>query len=90
MGTPFTTKIGLVKLEHLIKKSAQDSDGSGSKNASEESMIIAKILLSPTESISRGDKVVVAGMSLRIETMWPDYDTSGRFDHWQCDCTEWA
>jgi hypothetical protein len=87
-GATTNIMVGLVKLQHGIKLSAQDGDGSATRGASEESIITARVLVPPSVSLNRGDKITVSGMNLRIESIWPEYDTGGRFDHWRADASE--
>ena len=90
LGADENVRVGLVKLQAGTKKSMQNDNGSASGGANDEATIVAVILLEPSVTVSKGDKIAVSGMTVRVESIWPDYDTSGRFDHWEVEGSAWV
>lgn len=89
-GATESFKCGMVKLKEGIKKSPQDSDGSASQSVSDERLIVAIVLIPTSITPAFGDKVEAAGLQMRLESVWPQFNTSGAQDHWECEASMWT
>lgn len=89
-GDVLRFKASLVKLKEAIKKSLQDSDGSASRSSSDERLVVAVVLIPVSISPRVGDKVDIANLELRLESSWPQFNTSGVQDHWECEASAWT
>lgn len=89
-GESKTFKAALVKLKEAIKKSPQDSDGSASQSSTDERLVVAVVLIPTSISPSMGDKVEIANLELRLESVWPQFNTAGVQDHWECEASAWT
>jgi hypothetical protein len=82
----------MVDVIHLVGKIAPTSvrtDSSASRGNAEEMTAAAKILFQVSAKPQRGDRFVIHGIVLRIETVEPRADTFGQLDHWETTLVLW-
>lgn len=82
--------IAVVHLMNSNKRESVRRDASASQRFAGEIASDARLLFPHLIKIKEGDKVEVAGTTLKVRTVFPRHDLNGLIDHWQVDCDVWA
>lgn len=90
LGTPISALCGVVKIQGRTDKTSVRADSSATRGYAEEVTVAARLLFAPGVQISKGDKVDVLGMSIRVIEVMPRINLYGRLDHNQVDGVMWA
>jgi hypothetical protein len=91
-GEPISTFVAVVGLSSSYAATNLGSSTSGlsaSRGSAWENTASTRFLLSREEVINIGDKLDVAGLSLRVSSVFPRYDIDGILDHLQVDAKPW-
>jgi len=80
----------VVKLSESSQKTSVRADSSGSRGKAIESTSDARLLFLPATDIKLGDRINIAGISLKVETVHTRFNIAGRVDHLQVDLAPWA
>lgn len=83
-------KCSIVKLLETTQQTSVRADRDASRAYAEEFVTTTTILLMPKTVANINDKLIVAGIMLRIKTKHPRFDTAGAVDHYQVECEIWA
>ncbi|MCG5512856.1 hypothetical protein [Ectothiorhodospira shaposhnikovii] len=89
-GVTRTSRCGVVKLSVGQTKTSVRADSSASRGAAREEVADAVLLFRHQEQISLGDKIEVAGVTLRTTGIVIRHDVYGRIDHLEVSCQIWA
>lgn len=90
LGEVIETRCSIVKLVSAREKTSVRADSSASRGNAVEIVADARLLFPVGSDIVNGDKVVVAGVSLRVDSVFPRHDIYGVLDHIQVDANIWA
>lgn len=71
----------VVKLLGAATKTSVRTDQSGSRGAAEEETVAATILFPPSIGIRKDDKFQLAGITMRVSAVQPQFDILGAHDH---------
>lgn len=89
-GVTVREKVSVVKIEIKSKKSAVSGSTSASRGSASELEEDALLLFSPKTRASLDDIVKVASLTLRVVSKSPQYDLSGRLDHYEVRLNVWS
>lgn len=92
LGQPFNTFVAVLGLTLSATPTNLGSSTSGlsaSRGSAWENSASTRFLFYPNVSINIGDRIDVAGMTLRVASVFPRYDIDGVLDHLQVDATPW-
>ena len=81
---------GVVRLEVGKMKTSVRADSSASRGQAIETVAQSRLLFSPGVVLNLGDRVIIHGFKLEVESVYPRFDVQGRQDHWQVDLNIWA
>lgn len=84
-----TVRVDIVHLVGKIAPTSVRTDSSATRGNAEEMTAAAKILFQVAANPKRGDRFVIHGIVLRIETVEPRIDTFGKLDHWETTLVLW-
>ena len=82
-GTP--VPIGVVRLEVMSDPTSVRADSTASRGSAMEETALSRVLLSRNVKVARGDVLVIDGVELVVQSIWPRYAVSGALDHVQLD-----
>lgn len=83
-------RCGVVKLRHEIQHSTVRADSSASRGHAEEFTVSNVILLQANTVAVLRSKLEVSGVSMRIMSIFPRYDVSGKLDHYEVQGEVWV
>lgn len=89
-GPGENVKCAVVKLPISREKSSVRADSSATRGAAHELTGDARLLFPITLDINTGDKVVIAGISLRVVGVHPRFTVVGVHHHNQVELDVWA
>ena len=89
-GKHTDTKCGIIRLEQSSIKTSVRADSSASRGQAIEDTAQSRLLFPANTVIKAKDRVMVAGFTLEVQSIYPRYDIQGRLDHWQVDLDIWA
>ena len=81
--------VDVVRLVPSLAKTSVRTDSSASRGNAEEEVATAKILFQVPSKPGKGDRFVIAGTVLRIESVEPRFDTFGKLDHYEATGARW-
>jgi len=86
-GAPYDAWCGIVRLEVDSDPTSVRTDSSASRGAAMEETATARILFPAHTQLAQGDMVIVSGITLTVQSVWPRHSVLGDLDHWQVDLT---
>ena len=78
---------GIVRLESASEATSVRADSSASRGSAKEELITGRLLFPASVKLQQGDVVIVQGMKLTVQSVWPRHSVTGKLDHWQLDLT---
>lgn len=87
--TPEPTMVDVITLIGEIAKTSVRTDSSATRGNAEEEQAQAKILFRVKADPKEGDRFVLHGVVMRIESRQPRIDAFGKLDHWECTLVLW-
>jgi hypothetical protein len=89
-GEVVRARCAAVKLLTRSRKTSVRADSSASRGNAREIVADALLLFPPHAELDEGDKVVVAGIELKVIGVFPRFDMAGRLDHNEVELNVWA
>jgi len=89
-GARVQTKCAPVRLMSGTEKTSVRADSSASRGNADEVVSDARLLFMTSAVINFGDKLEVAGTTLKVAGIFPRHDVNGVLDHLQVDANIWA
>lgn len=89
-GRLVTERCAIVRLVVSNQKSSVRADSSASRGNALEMEADSKLLLQSITQAKIDDIIIVDGYKLRIMSMEPRHDVSGRLDHFEITATMWS
>ncbi|CAG9228854.1 hypothetical protein [Burkholderia vietnamiensis] len=80
----------IVRAQSNVKPTNSRAMLSGSGEHAEDTGVVARILVDRRTSAAIGAKLVAGGITIRITSIEPKYDTFGRLDHHVIEGTPWV
>lgn len=90
LSKPRQSFCNVVRLVNLSVKTSVRADSSASRGSSEEIQSTSRLLFLPIEKIDIGDKVEIAGFTLKVDSIQPRFTVAGAHDHNEVDLVRWA
>lgn len=87
---PVEVRCCIISLDTKTLKTPIRADASASRGASEDLVVVAKILFSPDTGIAQEDRFEIAGVMLRVIGIRPRNDIFGTPDHIEVDFGAWV
>jgi hypothetical protein len=81
--------VDVIHLSAKIQPTSVRTDSSATRGNAEEMVAAAKILFRTEANPKRGDRFVIHGVVLRIESIEARVDTFGKLDHWETTLVLW-
>ncbi|AMB48265.1 hypothetical protein [Methylobacterium sp. AMS5] len=88
-GAPAPARVGVIHLLRNVAITSVRTDGSASRGAAEENTASAKILFEVDTAPRLGDRFVIMGQTLRVESLEPRLDVFGSLDHYEALLVLW-
>lgn len=89
-STIINTRCSIVKLANERLRTSVRTDTSATGGNAHEIVADARLLVNLSADIGEGDKLTVAGVTLRVDQIFVRNDVNGRGHHHQVDCSIWA
>lgn len=90
MGNAVSARCGVVKLAVGSEKTSVRTDSSASGGHADEIAADARILFRHDVSVAVDDMIEIFNYKLRVMSVFPRHDVTGRFDHYQVDAMVWS
>lgn len=90
VGASYPERCAIIELKSVAVKTPVRADSSASRGAAEELQIKAEILLTASTVAKMEDLILINGLSLRIDSMFPRHSIEGVLDHYQITAIEWG
>lgn len=84
-----SVRVDVIHLNAKIQPTSVRTDSSASRGNAEEMVAAARVLFQRQVNPQRGDRFVIHGVVMRIESIEPRVDTFGELDHWDCTLVLW-
>ncbi|MGZ8497412.1 MAG: hypothetical protein ACXWXL_03315 [Candidatus Binatia bacterium] len=84
------SRCSIVKLSTDRSRTSVRTDTSASGGNAHEIAADARLLVNFNADIAIGDRLTVAGVTLKLDSKLLRNDVHGKSNHWQCDCSIWA
>ncbi len=89
-SAPVPERCGVVRLRHERQDTTVRADSSATRGYADEFVSTNLILLQATTQARSGDRLTVAGVKIRIMSLFPRYDVHGVLDHFEVRGELWA
>lgn len=89
LGSRVRERCAVVRLRDEAKHSTVRADSSASRGHAEEFVTSNKILLLAGTIARLDDKLEVLGIQMRVTSVFPRHDVSGRLDHYEVQGELW-
>ncbi|MGZ8220331.1 MAG: hypothetical protein ACXWT0_01655 [Methylobacter sp.] len=90
VSSTFSSRCSIVKLAVDRLKTSVRTDTSASGGNAHEIIADARLLAALNPAVEVGDRVIVAGVALRVDTRFVRRDVHGNTHHFQLDLSLWA
>ena len=90
VSATYSSKCEVVKLTAGSQKTLARMSQSASLGNASEIITDARLLVSLKTPIEIGDRLLIAGASLKVDSRLLRFDVNGRQDHLQIDCSIWV
>jgi hypothetical protein len=84
-----TVPCAVVKLIGIADKTSVRTDSSASRGNAEETLTEARILFPANVEVSSGDRFEINGFTLRVQSVHPRYNITGKLDHFDVALEKW-
>lgn len=89
-GPAIPERCCVVKLKKKSDATTVRADSGASRAHADEFITENRILLTPKTKAAIDDRLDVAGVSIRVKSMFPRFDILGRLDHYEVEGELWA
>jgi hypothetical protein len=89
VGASHTERCAIVKLVKESFHTTVRADSSASRGHGDEFRVDCVILLTKTTKVKIDDKLTVAGVSIRVKSVFPRVNVNGTLDHYQVEGELW-
>jgi hypothetical protein len=89
-GELIRERCAIVRLRHDMQHTTVRADSSASRAHADHFTTSNRILLPARTRCEMGDKLTVAGVAIRVMSIFPQHDVSGRLDHFEVSGDVWS